>query len=250
MFGFEVTAFAGMAMGMFLGGLAKGISGVALPLVAIAVALFFVDVPASLAMIAMSLVVTNIWQAASIGDVRAPIKRFWPLILSFVVSLYLGSLLINILDGSLLFGIVGVIAIVFALMQFWQPSGKPMGSTAEKIFGPVAGLIGGVLGGLTSIWGPPMIIYLFLLRLPKDVFVQTITTLYLLGAVPLVFFYYINGILDGQRMWLSIVMCVPALAGIILGNKVRNHIDDALFKKVLLVVLFVIGLNMIRRAFV
>ncbi len=234
---------------MFLGGIAKGISGVALPLVAIAVALFFVDVPASLAMIAMSLVVTNLWQMASIGDVRKPIKRFWPLILSFVVSLYLGSRLINVLDGNVLFGVIGVIAIIFALMQFWQPSGNPLGPVAEKVFGPVAGLIGGVLGGLTSIWGPPMIIYLFLLRLPKDVFVQTITTLYLLGAVPLVFFYYINGIFDGDRFWLSLVMCVPALAGIILGNKIRNHINEALFKRVLLAVLFIIGLNMIRRAF-
>ncbi len=250
MFGFDLVAVAGMAFGMFMGGLAKGISGVALPLTAIAIALFFVDVPASLAMIAISLVVTNIWQAISVGDIREPIKRFWPLIVAFVVSLYGGSQLINILDGQVLIGIIGVVAIIFALMQFWTPGDTPLSPMAERIFGPVAGIIGGVMGGLTSIWGPPLIIYLFLLRLPKDKFVQAITALYLLGSVPLVTFFYLGGILDGERMWLSVAMCVPALAGIVLGGVIRNYIDEALFKKVLLAVLFVIGLNMIRRAFV
>ena len=42
--------------------------------------------------------------------------------------------------------------------------------------------------------------------------------------------------------------CLPAMAGLGLGQWVRQRIDQALFRKALLFMLFVIGLNLLRRA--
>ena len=76
------------------------------------------------------------------------------------------------------------------------------------------------------------------------------TSLYLLGAIPLAFFYYQNGVLNGDRMWLSVAACVPAMAGILIGERLRRFINEELFRKLLLVAIFVAGLNMIRRGLV
>jgi len=71
---------------------------------------------------------------------------------------------------------------------------------------------------------------------------------YLIGAVPLTIFYWKNGILNPGNVWLSVAACVPVMIGTIIGESLRKYVNEALFRKILLIALFVMGLNMLRRA--
>lgn len=248
MLGFEPIAIFGMALGIFVGALAKGISGVALPITALAIALQFVEARTGLALVAMPLLITNIWQAYGAGNILVALKRFRVMGVVFVVSIYAGSVLVRGLDQAVMFGLIGSTAIIFSVSQFWKPSSDPLSPAAERIAGPLAAIVGGVMGGLTSMWGPPIIMFLFMLKLDKDVWVQSISGLYLLGSVPLVLFYFNNGVLNGTTIWLSVAACVPAMAGLLIGERIRPFINEALFRKTLLIALFIVGLNMVRRA--
>jgi len=249
-FGLEPTIVGWLAFSIFIGGLAKGLSGVALPITTLAVALNFVDARTGLALLAVPILVTNIWQAFGTGDVFGPLKRFWFMAVVFICALYVGSLLVSVLDEAVLFAMMGVSALVFACSQLFKPKPTALSPTAERILGPLAGAIGGVMGGLTSVWGPPIIMFLFMLKLDKDTWVRSVTGLYLIGAVPLVFFYVQNGVLDGDMLWLSIAACAPVMVGIFIGERVRKHINEEAFRKFLLIVLFVVGVNMVRRALI
>ncbi len=248
MFGLPPDIVAWLTFSIFAGGLAKGISGVALPIVTLSIALNFVEPRIGLALVSLAIVVTNIWQAFGTGDIVRPIKRFWLMAVVFLICLYIGSLLITVVETWVLFAAIGVTAIVFTVSQFYKPDADPLSPRAEKILGPVAGVVAGLMGGMTSVWGPPIMMFLFMLRLDKDMWVRSITGLYLLGALPLVFFYYQNGVLAGEMLWLSAAACVPAMAGILIGERIRRFINEALFRKMLLVTIFIVGLNMIRRA--
>ena len=46
----------------------------------------------------------------------------------------------------------------------------------------------------------------------------------------------------------SLLALVPAFAGLMLGQWLRGRIDEDRFRKVLAIVLFVIGLNLVRKA--
>lgn len=248
MFGFDGVALAGMTAAMFLGGLAKGITGGILPILALAISLLFVDAKAGLALVIVSLVLTNVWQARGNRDLLAPIRRFKLLLVVFCISAYVGAQLINVVDQHILFGVIGVATVIFTVSQVWRPHGVALSPRGERLLGPVVGLVGGVMGGLTTVWGPPFFMYLFALRLTKEEWVRTVNSLYLFGSVPLAIFYYLNGILDGDRLWLSCAACVPAMIGILIGERLRRFIDETLFRRILLFALFLIGLNMIRRA--
>lgn len=250
MFGFAPDLVVWMAFGIFIGGLTKGISGVALPMTTYAIVLNFVDAQTGIALVAIPIVVTNLWQAFGAGDVFQPIKRFWLMAIIFLIALFIGSRLVSILDAKILFGIIGASAIIFTASQLFKPSDSPLSPKAEKILGPIAGAVGGIMGGLTTVWGPPLLMFLYSLKLDKDMWVRSVTAIYLLGAFPLVTFYYLNGILDGNRIWLSSAACVPALIGIVIGARVRHYINEEIFRKLLLAALFVAGLNLIRRAFI
>lgn len=248
MLGFDEFALAGMAVAMIAGGITKGISGGGLPITALAIALFFVDAKAALALVVIPVVVTNLWQIFGNSNIFEPVKRFWMLIVAFCISLYVGSRLVNYFDQNVLFIVIGVSTLIFTFSQIWRPDRPALGTRTERILAPFVGVVSGLMGGLTTVWGPPLMMYLFALRLPKDTWVQTVNVLYLVGSVPLAIFYYQNGIIAGDRFWLSCAACVPAMVGILIGERLRRSIDEVLFRKILLFVLFVIGLNMIRRA--
>lgn len=248
MFGYSDFEVAGMALAVFMGGLTKGISGVALPIVTLAISLMFVDVKTALALGIIPVMVTNVWQSAGAGNVLAPYRRFWPTMVSFMCTLYFAAQLVNIVEQEVIFAVVGVATLIFILQQLRKPAEHALTPAKEKFYGPLAGVFGGLMGGLTTVWGPPIFMFLFSLRLSKEEWIRSVAALYLFGSIPLTLVFFSNGVLVGERLWLSILSCIPAMAGILVGERFRRHIDEALFRKALLFILFCIGLNMLRRA--
>ncbi len=247
MFGFAPEIIAAMAMSIFIGGIVKGITGVALPVVTMVIVVNFVSPQTALAMIVLAIVVTNLWQAMRAGGDWRPIRRFWPLLVPFVIGLYLGSLIVADIDSATMFLSMGIATLVFTVSELWKPRQRPMGPWTERIFGPIAGAAGGLLGGISTIWGPPIMMFMFMLHLPKDEWVRTIAIIWLAGAFPLTAFYIANGVLNAETAPISAAACIPAMLGILVGERLRGLINEKLFRKVLLIALFLVALNLIRR---
>lgn len=247
MFGFAPEILAVMAMSIFVGGIVKGITGVALPVVTMVIVVNFVEPHQALALIVLSVVVTNVWQAFRTGSDWRPIKRFWPLLVPFVIGLYLGSLIVADTDPATMFLCMGIATLVFTVSEIWKPRPRPLSFLAERILGPIAGILGGLLGGISTIWGPPIMMFMFMLHLPKDEWVRTIAIIWLAGAIPLVAFYIANGVLNAETAPISAAACIPAMLGILVGERLRGLINEQLFRKMLLIALFLVALNLIRR---
>ncbi|MDD9878379.1 MAG: sulfite exporter TauE/SafE family protein [Magnetovibrio sp.] len=248
MFGIAPEILTVVSIGVGIGGFVKGVTGIGLPIVAIAVMVNFMDPVTTFATLIAPILVTNFWQAATAHDWRAPFKRFWPMIICFIACLFVGAELLVVLDGSVLLTVLGVCVAVFAASNLIRPRQHPLSPAVERVAGPIAGALGGVLGGLTAIWGPPMMMLFVLLKLEKDTWVQTVGLIWFLGSVPLAIAYWNNGVLNADTIPLSLLSCVPGMIGIWIGEVVRKRIDQDTFRKVMLIALFLIGLNLIRRA--
>ncbi len=249
MFGLSTPVLLGLAAAIFLGGTVKGISGVGLPVITMAIIVNFIDPKLALAVISMPILVTNLWQTVRAGDVWKPIKRFWLMLVVLAGGMWVGARIVATVDSDIVFAVVGFTVIVFTASNVWTPPSWKLGPTAERILGPFIGVVSGVMGGMTSVWGPPLMMYVYMLRLTKDEWVQTFGALYLCGAVPLTVFYWQSGILNSENIWLSVAACVPVMIGIRAGERIRKWIDEDLFRKLLLLGLFLAGLNLLRRAF-
>mgnify|MGYP000093573765 CR=1 FL=1 len=115
--------------------------------------------------------------------------------------------------------------------------------------GPITGVGAGVMGGLTTVHGPPIMMYLMALGLKKDEFVGTIGFIWFCGSIPMVLLYVYKGVLGSSEAIWSTIALVPVFLGLFLGEKIRRRIDQRLFKGVLVGGLFVLGINLLRRAF-
>lgn len=248
MFGYEPLIVLGMAIAVMLGGVVKGVTAIGLPIVTMVIVINFVPPQTALALITVPLLVTNIWQAMRAGDWVYSVRRFWPLMITFIGCLYIGTLIAASVASNTLFMLIGVAVIIFTGSQLVKPTQEPLGPAAQHILGPLAGALGGILGGISTIWGPPMMMYLFMLHMSKDQWARSVGTIWLMGAIPLTLFYWQNGVLHPGNIWLSVGACVPGMIGILIGERIRGYVNEEKFRKVLLIALLIVGLNLIRRA--
>lgn len=236
-----------IAAGVLLGGLVKGVVGIGLPIVSVAVLSSVIDARLALGIIMFPIVSTNLWQMLRAGRPLEVVRRFWPLIASMLICIWIGTSLVVRLPAEALYGLIGVAVVAFTSISYATPDWH-LPARSERWAAPLAGTISGLLGGVSAIWGPPLVMYFVMIRLPKDAFIRVTGLIWFAASVPLLLGYRHNGILDDSTALLSAAACVPSFAGQWIGTWVRDRIEQESFRKVLLIVFFLIGLNLIRRA--
>ena len=107
--------------------------------------------------------------------------------------------------------------------------------------------LAGGMAGLSSLTGPLLIAYLLALRLPREVFVGSISIIYLLGAVPMYGAMLAWGRFGWAEVAWSCLALLPMHLGLALGTRVRQRIDERLFRRLLLGLLIGIGLMLMLR---
>lgn len=249
MFGIDLSIIALGAAVLILGGVVKGVVGIGLPVVTIAVMSNFLPVHVVLGLVTFPIVLTNFWQAIHTGNILEPIRRYWLVIAVLLVTLWFSAKLVVLVEPAVMYGLLGGTVLIFILSNFIREL-PTIPRSAEWWAGPLAGLIGGFLGGISTIWGPPITLYFLMLRMKKEEFVRTVGLIWFCASIPLVLAYMKYGILNAQTIPLSLAACVPGVIGLVIGQKIRRRINQDTFRKVLLAFLFLVGLNLIRRALV
>lgn len=227
-------------------GTVKGTLGIGLPLVAIPLLATVLDLPTALALMIVPVLASNLLQALQGKTKRATLKRFWPLLVTLIPCTVAAAQFVSTIDlrtGSL---VLGAIVVLFSLSQLIQLR-LPVSGSQERLLNPVVGVVAGLLGGVSNLFGPPLIMYLVALRLEKDEFVTTIGLLFLIAAVTLYTTLTLVGVVTWENAAVSVVAALPVMLGVFLGTQLRDRINQKAFERILLVVLVLIGLNLIRR---
>ncbi|MBC8158965.1 MAG: sulfite exporter TauE/SafE family protein [Alphaproteobacteria bacterium] len=234
----------------FGAGVVKGVVGVGLPMISVPIIASITGNPAlAIAMASVPILISNGWQAVQGGHLGDCVRRFWPILLSLAGGTALGVQVLVSIDPSMVARILGIILVVFILIQFF-PVKLSVPTQMEHVIGVPIGILAGILGGLSSLFAPLLVVLMVAFRLPKDWFVSAAGLLFFTGTVPLFFGLIAHEILQGDELIASAVSCLPVMLGFTLGRRMRNLISQSAFEKVLYVILVLIGLNLIRRSFI
>jgi len=231
-----------------LAGTIKGTVGIGLPAIAISFLIIIFDPRTALALVTLPLVATNLWQSIQSRYFFPGLKRFWPLIISLPIGTWVGAHIMASMDTQLLIGLIGAIVVLFVATSYLHPH-VHLSRRSERWASPVAGLVAGIMGGLSALPGPPTVMYLVALNLSKEEFIGSVGLIWFCGSVPLVVSYTAYGILGPREALWSLVAILPSLTGILLGQWIRNRINQDAFRNVVLGFLALLGLNLLRRAF-
>jgi uncharacterized membrane protein YfcA len=245
-----VAGLVGAAAAVALGGFAKGVVGFALPLIALSLLGSFLPYDTAVALLIVPMLVSNLFQALrqGIGPALGSLRRFWRLNLVLVTMILVSAQLVVALPDRLLFGIIGTAVTLFAASQLagWRPRFDLRHQGRVEVG---VALVAGFFGGLSGIWGPPLVMYLIAVNLPKTEMVRTQSLSFLLGSAVLFFAHLHSGVLDPVTLPASAWMVLPTMLAMFLGYRVHDRLDQRRFTTLTLAVLVLSGLNLLRRAF-
>ncbi|MDO5705124.1 MAG: sulfite exporter TauE/SafE family protein [Paracoccus sp. (in: a-proteobacteria)] len=249
MFGLDPWVFwAAMAVTLFAG-FVKGAIGFAMPMIMMSV--FGSIMPATMALAGLILptLVTNIGQAFRQGPAAAweSTCRFRWHIAMVGLFILVSAPLARAMPQGAMYLMLGVPISLFAL---WQLSGRPLALPLHhrRRAEVVSGIIGGLYGGISGIWGPPLIVLLLSMGVDKREQIRVQGVVFLLGAVVLTVAHLFTGVLNAQALAFSAVLVVPAVIGLWTGFALQDRLNVVQFRRWTLVLLVLTGGNLIRRA--
>jgi uncharacterized membrane protein YfcA len=232
---------------LFLGGTLKGAIGIGLPQIGVSLVAIAVGLKQALAILVVPIVASNISQACDRRFFGPMLRRFWPLLGAVLVFSAASVSLFGLIPESTLLLTLGVLVIILPTIAFFRPQFS-IGPRQETWLGPLTGAFAGVIGGLSSLSGPPLMIYLSCLRLPKEEFVVAVSLMFLSAGAVLALGLVLFGISKPVELGLSALACIPVFVGMWLGNKARLRLSERTFSAAVLLTYVLTGATFVAKA--
>lgn len=244
----EFEVLLSIALVAFGAGAVKGAVGFAMPMLMISGLSLFLPMNIALAILILPTMLTNGVQALRQGwrAMWQTIQRFRIFLMVGFVFLVAGAQLVLTLPQTVLFLVIGVSVTLFSALLLSGVRWKIRPDSQSRVEAMIA-TVAGFVGGLSGVWGPPTVIYLTLLEVPKQEHIRAQGVIYGLGSVALFLAHFQTGVISKETLPLSVFALLPAVAGMWLGFRIQDRLDQKLFRKLTLIVLIVAGLNLIRR---
>lgn len=228
----------------FLSGLIKGIAGIGMGLIAVPITAIFYGPVTAIAMIAVPLVITNFWQGVVTRERKQTVRCYWPLATSLGISMAICSYYATRFPTSLFSILLGFMAIIFVVLSL-RPQNANLNITFRTKGQLGFGTLTGVIGGLTGLVVIPLVFFMMCSRVKKEEFVSALGLLLFISGVSLLVGYGLNSFMTKEMLLLSCLATLPAFLGVLIGERLRRHINEKNFKKLVLLLVCMIGVKIL-----
>jgi uncharacterized membrane protein YfcA len=248
MFAADASNFAIISFIFLAAGAVKGILGMGLPTVAMGLLGLIMPVAQAAALLIVPSLATNVWQMLRGGHLRTLWHRLWPLFAGAVLGVWAGHGFMAAGAGrhaSLLLGVC-LVAYAAAGLVGWRLA-RPA-ARMEKAMSAVVGVLTGLLTAATGVFVLPAVPYLQALDMDKDEMTQALGLSFTISTLALGSNLVAAGVFRLEAAAQSLAVLVPALAGMWLGQRVRDELSQEGFRRWLFGGLLVLGGWLVGRA--
>ena len=244
---FDPLALVFIAVTFLLAGAVKGIVGLGLPTVSLALLTVTIGLQPAMALLLVPSLVTNIWQAFVGDNTRVLLVRIWPFLAAAMLTVWVGVIVLSRVEVSLLSAMLGALVVLYSLISLTHPT-MSIPRRWEGWAGPVLGATNGLLTGMTGSFVLPGVPYLQAIGLHRDMFIQAMGMLALASTVALGVSLGGQSLLTVEHGTISVLATLPTVVGMFLGQRLRHKLPEALFRRVFLLALLGVGLSIIVRS--
>src|SRR5262249_49067901 len=188
-------------------------------------------------------------QGISVWKLRRALRwsRLWPFLVGAALGVPLGVAILGWAGPDHVRTAIGMLLVLFSAYSLARPPMKPINSAGATADAGV-GFLNGILGGLTGLAGILTTIWCGMRGWGKGgqrAGVQPIgVAIFAMSGLWL----GVNGSISSDTVWFFIAGLPVLLAGTWVGLKLYGHLDEAGFRKVVLVLLLVSGVALVAPA--
>ncbi len=222
----------------FFAGIIKGILGIGLPPAAMVMLTLVIETPIAISLLTLPIIFTNFFQYFRCKSRAQIAKKYWLFGVSIMASIFFTSLFIMSFPKSIISVTIGFAMISFSLSQMF---GTKISVGVSSMWHLVIGIFTGVLGGLSSIWSPPVAMYLLARNVSKAEFIGATGFLFLAGSVPLAIGLSFAGVLTIDTVLHSLMGLIVVLLGFWVGEWLRGYVHQDSFRRIMLWAFLIMG---------
>lgn len=237
-----------LVVGLAFAGLAKGATGMGLPLVATPILAGVFGPRVAVVIVTIPIFVSNSLLLAQGWRRTGVLRGLGPILLASAIGSIIGVQLLARLDQRTFAILIAVMVAVF-LLRGDRLIGDDPNARRARLLGPLVGFVGGVLQGTTSIASPLVGSFFHSLRLAPRDFVLVLAAVFELNAIIQVIGYSLLGLFTPEVIALGLIGLVPTLLALMLGVYLRGRLDPARFRSVIVLLLVLSTANLLYRTF-
>lgn len=170
------------------------------------------------------------------------IQNIWKVVFASVIGVPLGVIYLKQVDEKITMTLLGLLITayaVYALLQFRLPR------LEHSIWAYITGFTAGLLGGAYNTSGPPVIIYGNCREWEPAEFKANLQGFFLISSLLVAASHLFGGNVTSQ-VWRGFLLSIPALTvGMIFGIFLDKRIRPDTFRKIVLVLLIILGLRLV-----
>ncbi|SHH73331.1 sulfite exporter TauE/SafE family protein [Pollutimonas bauzanensis] len=236
--------FALVAAVFALAGLVKGVVGLGLPTISMALLALLMTPAQAAALLLVPSLITNLWQARPLRRLAPLLRRIGGMQAGIVAGTLAGALALGAPAGAWATVSLGASLVAYAA---WGLFGAPpaLAPGKEKWLGPLAGALTGMVTAATGVFVVPAVPYLQALALDRDDLIQAMGISFTVSTVALAAGLWINDSYSAATAGASVVMLAPALAGMYAGQLLRRALSPRVFRYCFLTSLAILGIYQI-----
>ncbi|MGD2148246.1 MAG: sulfite exporter TauE/SafE family protein [Anaerolineae bacterium] len=159
----------------------------------------------------------------------------------------IGTWVLLTVSHQILKRVLGILVTSWAVARLLQgeSGGGPKRGRLGNSLAPASGFVGGLLGAMFSVSGPPIIIYLSHVLHDKGAFRATLFGIFFVEACYKLVFFSAGQLINRQVLLFALLLAPFVLAGVIAGSRLQRRVDQRLFKRVVAAILAAAGLLLI-----
>jgi uncharacterized membrane protein YfcA len=240
-----ITQVLVTVLAFIVAGVAKGAIGMGLPPIALAILAFALPLEDALAIMVVPSMVTNVWQAFYGGNFLRLLVRFRTMAVTSVAALIFVAVVFGQLGSPKAVAWVGVILVIYAglALTAWRPA---VSRATERWSNPLIGVASGAAAGITGVAAVPFLPYMQSLDISRHELVQALGIMFVFIMGALTAALAIQGAFTTTNLLGGVAAIAPTFLGVWLGQKARHAVSAETFRRIFLVGLFLVGLQMAR----
>jgi uncharacterized membrane protein YfcA len=226
---------------IFLAVFTQGFTGFGSAMIAMALLPDLVGIQAATPLVALVAEVFEVYMLLRYRQSMS-VQTIWPIVAAAVVGIPFGLLFLKQVDENLVLTILGILIVAYAVYAL---SGLQLPELKRRRWRYGAGFLAGLLGGAYNVSGPPVILYGTARRWPPMEFKANLQGFFVFSS----FFTLVGHFLSrnmSPQVWQYFWISLPALViGGLLGTSLDRYLDPERFRKIVLVVLVILGVRLI-----
>jgi uncharacterized membrane protein YfcA len=246
MFDAHISQFFVVSAIFFGAGIVKGVLGMGLPTFAMGFLGLLMPVPQAAGLLTVPSLVTNLWQGLGGGALGALVRRLWSLQVGIAAGVGCAAWLPAADDqvGQMLLGTC-LLAYGLSGLAGWRL--RPATPAWRRVVAPLAGVTTGIITALTGVFVLPAVPYLQSLQLDRNQLAQALGLSFTTSTLALAALLVARGNLDLGGSVQSSLALAPALAGMFIGQKLRQDMSEHAFRRSFFGGLILLGAWLVAR---